>query len=1019
MKKPVASIKSPGQLTLLAALLATIALPVGAATAEAPRATHLVISQVYGGGGNGSATLTNDYIELFNPTGAGIPLNGLSVQYAAAAATQNFGASGTVAPTLLPNITLAPGHYFLVQESTNNATVGGAMPTPDAVGVITMSVGAGKVALVTGTTALPAGTLPTDPRVIDWVAYGPAATPFEGTGSTTTTLTSTKAAFRTSECADQNDNAAEFTAATPAPRNTASATKSCGASANAIVLKTSCPASLSFVAGTGGSLTLKASDADSAITGAQITSGARAGVALSFVGAAAAAEVSATLSADASVPAGSYPVDVTFTNGNSAESATCTVTLSAGGKATIAQIQGTGATSPLNNTVQTTEGVITKIISNGFFIQDTVNGGPAGASLGLFIFGATPAAAVGDLVRVTGTVTEFFPVATGRSYTEMKNVTDPLVILSSGNTVTPTNLSLPMANLANYDSMLVQLSNNMVINSTNSLTTYGELALGTTRHEVPTNRFPKGAEADALAAANAADTFILNSVSGAKPTVSTIPYFDYNVGTRRVGDEVSNLLAVLDYGSIGGGKAAFKLQPVLEPSVSSSNVRPVSVDLPVGNLRVASANVLNYFTTFTNGQDMTGNTGKVCTIGGSPASAGECRGANTKAEFDRQSTKIVNELAALNADIVGLMEIQNNLDDALADVSVSYLVDQLNAKVGFGTYTYVGGAVKRGTDAIRVAMIYKPAVVSTVGGPIADADLDKVNNRGPLAQTFKAANGAKFSVVVNHLKSKSTSGCPASGTDADNNDSQGCFNATRVKQAQHLAGSFVPYVINTSGDSDVLLIGDFNSHGFEDPINVLTASGLVNELERFVRPNGMVYSYVFGAESGYLDHALATPGLNPQVLGATEWHNNADEPTFIDYNSGAFSTLYKDNAYRASDHDPVVVSLNLAPTFTNVTSQGTVTLTGAILNRATGKYTGKFAFTNKGATPISGPFMFELSGLTSGVMLDSASSHNGVPYVSLSNSSIAPNETISTTLTFSNPSKGLISFTPVVYAGSF
>jgi predicted extracellular nuclease len=429
-------------------------------------------------------------------------------------------------------------------------------------------------------------------------------------------------------------------------------------------------------------------------------------------------------------------------------------------------------------------------------------------------------------------------------------------------------------------------------------------------------------------------------------------------------------------------------------------------------VRVASANVLNFFTTFTNGADVTGATGKGCTLGASN-SRSNCRGADNMTEFVRQRDKIVNELVALNADVVGLMEIQNN-----GNTAVSYLVDQINGALGSPTYAYVPLPPATGTDAIRVAMIYKPAVVSLVGAAMSDDNA--VNNRPPLAQTFKAGNGARFSVIVNHLKSKGS--CPSgSGADADNGDSQGCWNATRVQQAQRLAGYFIPAVQASAGDPDVLVIGDMNSHGFEDPINVLTDAGMVNQLERFQRPNGIVYSYVFDSLSAYLDHALASASLDGQVAGATEWHNNADEPDVIDYNTdGKSQDLYVNNAYRASDHDPVVISLNLAPTFTDVTGSFSVQRSGYTQNRATGQYTGTYSFTNNSGAAISGPFQLELAGLPSGVTLVNATgTHNGAPYITVNNASVAPGATVSVTTTFTNPAKVSISYTATIYSGTF
>jgi hypothetical protein len=234
---------------------------------------------------------------------------------------------------------------------------------------------------------------------------------------------------------------------------------------------------------------------------------------------------------------------------------------------------------------------------------------------------------------------------------------------------------------------------------------------------------------------------------------------------------------------------------------------------------------------------------------------------------------------------------------------------------------------------------------------------------------------------------------------------------------------FLPQVVGTAGDSDVLVIGDLNSHGFEDPINVLTGSGLVNELERFVRPHGIVYSYVFDGASGYLDHALASASLDSQVAGAMEWHNNADEPTVIDYDidgKPAGEDLYVNNAFRASDHDPVVISLNLTPTYANLTSSFTVLKYAATLNRATGKYNGKVTFKNNTASTINGPFHVTFSGLTAGVTVDGASGiKDGAPYLTAGDASLAPGATATVNVTFSNPARAAIGYSNIIYSGNF
>jgi len=185
----------------------------------APVAPHLVISQIYGAGGNSGAALRNDYIELFNPTSAPVSLSGLSVQYASSAGTSW---SNT---TALPAKTLQPGQYFLISEFSGGAN-GAALPAADATGTINMSGTAGKVALVNGTAALPAAANPTSTNVIDWVAFGNGATPAEG-GAPTATLSPTTAAFRTDACVDTNNNGADFTVMPVAPRNTSTPLRSC------------------------------------------------------------------------------------------------------------------------------------------------------------------------------------------------------------------------------------------------------------------------------------------------------------------------------------------------------------------------------------------------------------------------------------------------------------------------------------------------------------------------------------------------------------------------------------------------------------------------------------------------------------------------------------------------------------------------------------------------------------------------------------------------------------------------
>ena len=241
-------------------------------------------------------------------------------------------------------------------------------------------------------------------------------------------------------------------------------------------------------------------------------------------------------------------------------------------------------------------------------------------------------------------------------------------------------------------------------------------------------------------------------------------------------------------------------------------------------------------------------------------------------------------------------------------------MSSLNTLIGSNVYAYLpvpSDPAAMGTDAIRMAIIYKPAKLTPVGPSLTDTN--SVNSRPPLAQTFVATTGKRFSLIVNHFKSKGS--CPTDGSlNTDRGDGQGCWNALRVEQATRSL-DFIRQVQTLANDTDVLSIGDFNANGAEDPIFTMQNGGLVNQIERFVRPKGMPYSFVFDGESGYLDNVLATSTMSSKVTGVTEWHINADEPVIIDYNTD-FKTqdLYAPTAYRSSDHDPVIIGLNLLAT---------------------------------------------------------------------------------------------------------
>jgi len=1003
MNKYAASPLSPGRLTILAGLLAGLAAP---AFAE----SDIVISQVYGAGGNGSgatvATFKHDFIELFNRGSATVNIGDWSVQYASS------GGNSWQVTRIPAGTQLEPGQYFLIRQASGAAAV---PDTPsDLNGSIPMAGAAGKVAL-SRTTAVLSGTKPTSTALVDLVGYGSGTVGYEGDTSTASIGNTTSASRKNGGCVDTDQNGADFVVGAVNPRTSTSPRNMCSSGPVAEPIVASCPAGLAVQQGSGATALLSASDKDSIVNNAVIVSGGAPGIGL--VGLAPAASIggaaSVNLQVEASVAAGSYPVKVSFTNNDSQEKS-CTVAVSVAGQLSIPQIQGSGAASPYAGTVQATEGIVTARLGNSLFVQDPVGDGDPTTSDGIYVFNNNAALVEGivpgDRVRVSGKVVEYRPSGADRTYTELTEIA-PVAKLAGGQSVAPTNIELPNKDLARYEGMLVRFVTDLTVNQNKYLGDRGELTLAYGRREAPTNRHLAGsAEANALAAENAANEIVLDDGIFSAPPV--IPYLGED-NTVRAGDTVSNLVGVLDYGSIGGGGAAFKLQPTQAPEFSRTNPRQPAPSLPAG-VKVASANVLNFFTTFTDGKDAWGRSGQGCTIG-SRTSAGECRGADNMLEFVRQRNQIVASLKALDADVVGLMEIQNN-----GDVATAYLVEQLNAAIGQPVYAVVPtpSGASPGTDAIRVAMIYKPAVVSLAGSAMLDSHRD--NNRAPMAQTFKAANGARFSVVVNHFKSKASCGGAGPG-DTELGNGQGCWDETRVKQATRLTDVFLPQVKAAAGDEDVLVIGDLNAYQGERPIQHLVARGFVNQIERFVRPHGIPYSYVFDGSSGYLDHALASSSLSPQVVGAAEWHNNADEPEHIDYNLGdTAQDPYREGAYRASDHDPVVVSLALTPAFSDVTASVKIARSGFTLNRTTGKYSGTVTITNTGNQALNGPLHLRLDGLTSGVTLDNRSGMQGsAPYITLPNASLAAGASVTVSTVFGNPQKLVINYTSAFVSGTF
>ncbi|MBT8087456.1 MAG: ExeM/NucH family extracellular endonuclease, partial [Gammaproteobacteria bacterium] len=369
---------------------------------------------------------------------------------------------------------------------------------------------------------------------------------------------------------------------------------------------------------------------------------------------------------------------------------------------------------------------------------------------------------------------------------------------------------------------------------------------------------------------------------------------DYSI---RAGDATSGVTGNLRYsrGSGGDGAEAWRLMPTTEPVFDSLNPRPGAPQTG-GTLSVASFNVLNFFTTIDTGASNCG-----------PQQIDNCRGADSTQELRRQLDKTSAALALMDADIVGLMELENNASESLQTI-----VGAVNDRLGSDVYSFIDTGVIH-DDAIKTGFIYKASTVAPFGNfalldRSTDSRFNDSRNRPALAQSFRATgNDAVLTVVVNHLKSKGSS-CDADG-DPNIGDGQGNCNQTRTNAAIAIA-DWIKADPMGSGDPDFLVIGDLNAYMQEDPLQALQDGGLTNLIAGGNEP----YSFVFDKQAGALDHALATESLVPQVVAAEEWHINADEPLLFDYNleHGRDPALFDGDApYRASDHDPVIIGLQL------------------------------------------------------------------------------------------------------------
>ena len=559
-------------------------------------------------------------------------------------------------------------------------------------------------------------------------------------------------------------------------------------------------------------------------------------------------------------------------------------------------VQGSGASSPLVGSVVEVEAVVVGVFAGlgGVALQEEAadQDADAATSEGVFVV-TTASVSVGDVVRVRGTVAEAF------TRTQLTSVTS-VSVCSSGTSVAATTVPFPAASataLEAFEGMLVTFAQELFVTEVYNLGRFGELALSSgSRLFQPTQLHRPGTTgATTLAAQNALNRILLDDASTVQnPDPVVYPTGGLSAANPvRVGDKVSTLVGVLDYGF-----GSFRVQPTQAPVFVDANARPASPSLPgTGNLRIASFNVLNFF----NGDGLGG---------GFPTP----RGADTPSELVRQRVKIVNTILGMSADIIGLLELEN--DGFGANSAIQELVNSLNAAAPYGcTYAFVNPDLAQvGTDAIAVGLIYNSATVSEAGTAVTTSTYPfDARNRQPLAQAFRhRATNDVIVACVNHFKSKGS--CPADGSaNDDSGDGQGCWNEKRTEAAQAVA-DWLDTNPTDACVQDRVIMGDLNGYAREDPLVALENMGYTNVLTDLHGPSE--YSYVFNGQSGSLDHVLVSASLQAKVTGASTWHINGDEPRSLDYNEEFKSaaqqvSFYDAGVFRSSDHDPSIIDIKV------------------------------------------------------------------------------------------------------------
>jgi predicted extracellular nuclease len=872
---------------------------------------NIVVSQIYGGGGNAGATYTHDFVELHNSGPAAASLSGLSIQYASATGTGSFGAnSGQLAE--LPDVTLQPGQYFLIQLA--GGTTGLPLPAPDLVDPtpINMSGSAGKVALVTGITSLgcnggstpcPADALA---RIVDLVGYGNANF-FEG--SPVPALSNTTAAIRTTGEIDTDVNSADFTVAAPNPRNsgggggtpTISVNDASVAEGDAGTVTLTFTVTLSRAAPAGGVFFQIATGDGSALAGEDYEAVALQG---SIAEGSSSASVPVTIHGDTTIePNETFTVTLSSLSGADAGDLSGTGTILNDDVTVIPihELQGPGAISPYAGQDVATTGIVTARKSNGFFLQTPEADADALAetSEGVFVFtSSTPTIAVGDSVRVSGRVAEFRRTDDALPGTLTEITTPAVTVLSSGHALpAPVDLaalpaSAPTRNLQleRFEGMRASVASLTVVGPTNG---FGEL-YGVVPGVARPFREP-GIDVNDIVPPEAPPAVPRFDGNHERIMVDTGSALDA-LGTRRsalplsTGAGVEGIAGPLDY--------AFDTYRVVLDAGAGTVAAPgrVAGAVPApaaGEFTVAALNVQNFFAPGPGANDaqiaafqarLTKATRVIVDVLRTPAILGLIEMGDINAL--RQLRDRVN-LAAGTAYEAYLLEADP--DNTPNDQDVGYLVDLARVVVRSEPFQVYQG------------------LTFEIGGAT-----DILFDRPPFVLEARA-NGVDVTVILNHLKSliDVNSFAPNPGSTG------GVTVGQRNRLKRRLGAERVADLIQSRQGENLIVLGDMNAFefndGFVDVVGTLLGSpapaGEVTEpsvdawshtlvnLAGGVDPSER-YSYVFDGNAQVLDHVLVNQAMLSRLTRFAYARVNADFPAAFSSDPG--------RPERLSDHDAPV-----------------------------------------------------------------------------------------------------------------